>query len=120
MGFWDGKKVLITGHTGFKGAWISELLMSRHGVQHIVFSGVPPMGHFPLLPQPLRWVLGQQAARLDQSMAEFATSSADTSHLPLDMPIEPDMAAEDGYHPSELAYAFWAERLGEHIAEVWR
>ncbi|MBO6511453.1 MAG: GDP-mannose 4,6-dehydratase, partial [Roseibium sp.] len=29
MGFWDGKKVLITGHTGFKGVWLSELLMSR-------------------------------------------------------------------------------------------
>ncbi|HXT01563.1 MAG TPA: CDP-glucose 4,6-dehydratase [Elusimicrobiota bacterium] len=25
-GFWSGKKVLITGHTGFKGAWLSLLL----------------------------------------------------------------------------------------------
>ena len=25
-GFWDGKRVLITGHTGFKGSWLSLLL----------------------------------------------------------------------------------------------
>lgn len=29
MGFWKDKKVLITGHTGFKGAWLSELLLAR-------------------------------------------------------------------------------------------
>jgi len=26
--FWDGKKVLITGHTGFKGSWLSRWLVS--------------------------------------------------------------------------------------------
>ncbi|WP_428687641.1 CDP-glucose 4,6-dehydratase [Roseibium sp.] len=29
MGFWENKKVLVTGHTGFKGAWLSELLIGR-------------------------------------------------------------------------------------------
>lgn len=27
--FWNGKKVFITGHTGFKGAWLSFLLLHR-------------------------------------------------------------------------------------------
>lgn len=26
--FWAGKRVLVTGHTGFKGAWLSEILIS--------------------------------------------------------------------------------------------
>ena len=26
--FWKNKKVLITGHTGFKGSWLSYFLMS--------------------------------------------------------------------------------------------
>ena len=25
--FWKGKNVLVTGHTGFKGTWISQLLV---------------------------------------------------------------------------------------------
>lgn len=29
MTFWNGKRVLITGHTGFKGAWLSELLLGK-------------------------------------------------------------------------------------------
>jgi len=29
MTFWSGKRVLITGHTGFKGAWLSEILLGR-------------------------------------------------------------------------------------------
>ena len=27
-GFWDGRKVLVTGHTGFKGAWLTLWLAS--------------------------------------------------------------------------------------------
>ena len=29
MKFWENKRVLVTGHTGFKGAWLSEMLISR-------------------------------------------------------------------------------------------
>lgn len=27
MKFWEGKRVLVTGHTGFKGSWLSEVLL---------------------------------------------------------------------------------------------
>lgn len=29
MDFWAGKHVLVTGHTGFKGSWLCELLLAR-------------------------------------------------------------------------------------------
>jgi CDP-glucose 4,6-dehydratase len=39
--FWEGKRVLITGHTGFKGGWLS-LWLSRAGAKVTGFSLPPP------------------------------------------------------------------------------
>ncbi len=39
--FWKGKKVLLTGHTGFKGSWISLWLQSM-GAELIGYSLAPP------------------------------------------------------------------------------
>ena len=39
--FWAGRRVLVTGHTGFKGAWLSLWLQSL-GAEVIGFAGPPP------------------------------------------------------------------------------
>ena len=39
--FYSGKKVLLTGHTGFKGSWMSCLLLSL-GAEVTGFSLEPP------------------------------------------------------------------------------
>lgn len=39
--FWRGRKVLVTGHTGFKGAWLC-LLLSRLGAQVLGYALQPP------------------------------------------------------------------------------
>ncbi|MGC1183366.1 CDP-glucose 4,6-dehydratase [Legionella sp.] len=39
--FWQGKKVLITGHTGFKGSWLS-LILQLSGADLIGFALPPP------------------------------------------------------------------------------
>lgn len=39
--FWQGKKVLLTGHTGFKGSWLSIWLHSM-GAQVVGYSLAPP------------------------------------------------------------------------------
>ena len=41
QGFWKGKRVFITGHTGFKGAWLS-LWLQRYGAQVMGYSLEPP------------------------------------------------------------------------------
>ena len=38
--FWKGKKILITGHTGFKGSWLSLWLQSKEA--HIIGYSLPP------------------------------------------------------------------------------
>ena len=39
-GFWRGRRVLLTGHTGFKGAWLS-LWLERLGAEVSGFGGRP-------------------------------------------------------------------------------
>jgi CDP-glucose 4,6-dehydratase len=43
MGFWNGKRVLLTGHTGFKGAWL-KLWLTRLGADVHGLSLEPPKG----------------------------------------------------------------------------
>jgi len=73
------------------------------------------MQKFPLLPQPLAWALGRQAARLDDGLAALAAKSAGVSHLPMSLPQDSDLAASDGFHPGPKAYAMWAESLAQEI-----
>jgi CDP-glucose 4,6-dehydratase len=40
-GFWEGRRVLVTGHTGFKGAWLA-LWLHRLGAEVTGFSAAPP------------------------------------------------------------------------------
>lgn len=102
--------------------WVAQqqslhaLLRDRFGVTRIVASGLPPMGQFPLLPQPLRWVLGAQAARLDAALADMAAARPDLVHVPLALDFDPRFVAADGYHPGPAAYAEWARLLAGAIS----
>ena len=45
-GFWAGRRVLLTGHTGFKGAWLA-LWLHRLGAR-VTGLSLPPEGQTPL------------------------------------------------------------------------
>lgn len=96
---------------------LHALLRDRFGVARIVASGLPPMAQFPLLPDPLAWVLGAHAARLDAALAGLAASDPAVVHVPLNLPFEPRYVARDGFHPSPLAYDHWAGMLATRIGE---
>ncbi len=96
---------------------LAKRLVNRFEAKLIIASGLPPMGAYPELPQPLRWVLGQQAQRLDQALAELCDTHQVMTHLPIDIPFEPHFQAEDGYHPSEAAYALWGKMIASHIRQ---
>ena len=79
-----------------------------------LLSGVPPMGQFPSLPQPLRWVLGLKAAALDRSAASLAASTPGMLHVPMRLdPSLPGLMASDNYHPSAAGCAAWARELAQ-------
>ncbi|WP_234169125.1 SGNH/GDSL hydrolase family protein [Ruegeria pomeroyi] len=96
-------------------AALMELLTGPLGARLVVVTSVPDMALFPALPHPLSWVLGHQSQRLDRSLAAMLERFPQAIHHRPQIPPDPAMAARDGYHPSALAYAHWAEGLARVI-----
>lgn len=97
---------------------LMHLITDQLGARRVIVTAVPQMGRFPALPQPLAWVLGRQAARLDQGLQQIATGFPQIRHLSIDLPDDPALAASDGYHPSPKAYAIWAEKAAELLRQA--
>ncbi|GAA5217446.1 hypothetical protein GCM10025776_22060 [Corallincola platygyrae] len=88
---------------------------SRPSPPAIVFCGVPPMQHFPLLPEPLKTALGLRARRLDSLLVKLTQTKPRCTHLPITISPEAELFSADGYHPSDQGYRDFAERLSNHI-----
>ena len=84
-------------------------LQQRHGIRNFWITGMPPMGRFPLLPDPLRWVLGRQAARFDQAQRKRCVAADHLHYLPVEMDLDASTMAEDGFHPGPQVYAAWGQ-----------
>ncbi len=99
---------------------LANWLRNACGVQHVVYAPLPPIHHFPGLPQPLRWVAGSDARRHNGALARWAATRADVSQVDMDMPLNPDVMARDGFHPGEPVYRYCAQSIAAHIAsQVW-
>lgn len=97
-------------------AQLADWLLTHTGVRHVVFAPLPPMHRFPLLPQPLRWVIGSDARRHDAALARWAATRRDVSHAPFEMPLDAASMASDGFHPGEPVYRACGEALARFIA----
>lgn len=90
-----------------------QQLKNQLDAEHIIFSGLPPMGEFPALPHPLRWFLGLRSRQLDQNLQNIAAAKG-CLYLPMELAPDPSLIAEDGFHPGPEVYAVW----GEHAARM--
>jgi lysophospholipase L1-like esterase len=97
-------------------AALADWLLGEGRVRHVVFAPLPPVHRFPLLPEPLRRVMGDDARRHDAALGRWAASRGDVSHIAIDMNLEPEAMAEDGFHPGEPVYRICGEALAAHIA----
>jgi len=97
-------------------ATLADWLLANTGVRHVVFAPLPPMHQFPLLPQPLRWIVGSDARRHDAALAQWAGTRTDVSHVPISMSLAADCMATDGFHPGEPVYRTCGEALALFIA----
>jgi len=95
-------------------ALVAEL-KEKWPMARIIFAGLPPMGRFPLPPQPLRFTLGLRAATLDAIAAEAISKQANMLHIPTDIDPVNEEFCEDGFHPSAESCGRWAKELAERF-----
>lgn len=86
-------------------------LHRRRPTAAIYLSAMPPLGLFPALPQPLRFLLGLQASRLSLVSQQLLGSLPFAHHVQPDIGFDPALFASDGFHPSALGYERWAHDL---------
>ncbi len=99
---------------------LADWLLGEQRARHVLFAPLPPIDRFPLLPQPLRRVMGADARRHDAALARWAAARDNCSHIEIALELGPDVMAEDGFHPGEPVYRICGEALAEHIADaVW-
>jgi len=104
-------------HRGFSN--LCEQLGARWPAARIVFCGLPPMGKFPLPPQPLRFCLGLRAAYFDRIAVDLVDKQAAMLHIPVLVdPAEHDFCP-DGFHPSDSAYASWGEEMASLVSHTY-
>ena len=76
----------------------------------LVFLMVPPMDRFPMLPQPLRAMLGIRAAMLNRVLGWVIGAHHGVIGVDLATEFDASLLATDGYHPNARAI--------EEIADV--
>lgn len=90
---------------------LCERLRSDFGCAHVFVSGVPPIGSFPLLPDPLRWVLAEQGRRWDRALIAMLEGMEGCHHVKAAESLEPHQMADDGFHPGAEVYEMWVDAI---------
>ena len=98
-------------------AELADWLLAGGRAVHVVFAPLPPVHRFPLLPEPLRRVMGDDARRHDAALARWAATRGEVSRPPIELEFGPQDMAEDGFHPGEPVYRACGEALAAHIAD---
>ncbi len=93
---------------------IIQILKQKFNVKQVILSGVPPIGKFPVLPQPSRWFLGKTAAMFDNTLRQLAESEQCYYVAPIDSD-DVTLLASDGFHPGPKIYDYWAEKAYQSI-----
>jgi len=110
----------VTGLTSTR-RWRGQLQLMAKQIQArwpqalIVFTGLPPMGQFPLPPQPLSFSLSMRAETLDCIAIEELAVFDRIVHVPTKINSEQYGFCEDGFHPSAESYEIWAAELAHRI-----
>ena len=94
-------------------------LHARSGPAPVLLAGVPDMHHFPLLPNPLRLLLGTRSRLLDHAAARLAADRDDAIYVPMGLDgRSAGLFCEDGFHPNQAGHEAWAEQLAPAAGQL--
>ncbi|MES2098610.1 MAG: SGNH/GDSL hydrolase family protein [Pseudomonadota bacterium] len=99
-------------------AALAEWLLGEGRARYVLFAPLPPINQFPLLPQPLRRVMGADARLHDEAMASWAASKSNVFHAPIELQLAPGAMSRDGFHPGEPVYRACGEALARFVVET--
>lgn len=88
----------------------------------IIVSGVPPMQHFPSLPNPLAWLFGKYAEQMNQILQQWLAPQSQFRFIQYDIESFQVMdlpMASDGFHPSKEIYAIWGKQVATLIRQTF-
>lgn len=94
---------------------LRALARERLGVSLLVISGLPPVGGFPSLPEPLRGFMGSRARSWNAALERELGVEPDARYLDLTPMLAVEHMATDGFHPGPGIYADWGARVGKMI-----
>lgn len=95
--------------------------LTAHSPQAMIgVLGMPPMGKFTLLPQPMRAVFGMRAMSFDQMLRETLVGYPRAVHLPIAFSTAPGQIAPDGFHPSVTSHGLLGEAMATALLERQR
>lgn len=92
-----------------------SLLREKFRVHRFIISAVPPMELFPAIPRPLGWYLGLKAARMNRLLKAWLKDQPDCECVEFDLPMDPALMAEDGFHPGPGLHTLWGKEISDRI-----
>jgi lysophospholipase L1-like esterase len=98
-------------------AALADWLLGERLARHVLFAPLPPIHQFPLLPQPLRRVMGDDARRHNAAIEQWAATRSDVSFATIALTLGAATMASDGFHPGEPVYRACGEALAGFIAD---
>lgn len=106
-------------------SWADELgdfldaLRARYPRATIAMAGMPPLQVFPLLPYPLRAILGMRGRTFDALASRVVASRANMVFVPLIFDPAPGRFSADGFHPSRESYAELGAGAADRLLAAW-
>lgn len=97
-----------------------QLIQAKFQPELIIATGVPPMHLFPALPNPLSWLFGQYAKKMNLQLEKMIAQQEDMQWIEYDIRKYQSMnleMAKDGFHPSKEIYQIWGKEVSDRILE---